>query len=95
MKLLIQKFYIKFTIFLLLSLCFFTTLNAEQKNQELEFDLGFTRTKELNLWPILSYYFAKDSTEAKVNVAFSLYNYHRDDKKNFYKNRLIPLYWKK
>ncbi|MCK4957698.1 MAG: hypothetical protein KAS49_08675, partial [Candidatus Cloacimonetes bacterium] len=79
--------------FLAVFLIIVSSLCAEKNSEKLSFDFGITRIKKINLWPIVSYYESSDTTEVKVDLAFSLFRYNLDRKINRQYSHLIPIYW--
>jgi hypothetical protein len=78
----------RFMFFLTLS-CF-VNINAQIDTSKMSFDFGWTRNKNVYLWPIFKK--TVDSTSKEIQVLFPVYKYRRFDNNTTKNIRLLPFY---
>ncbi len=83
-------------IFIFLTLIFISQFSAAQKDtSDMQLDIGWTRDKNINLWPILKY--KQDTTVGylRTDIFFSIYRFGRNGENNEKYSHFYPLWRKK
>ncbi len=82
-------------LFLLLSTFIILTAKAQNDSSDMKLDIGWTRDKNMNLWPIVKY--KKDTSIGfvKTDILFSIYSYSRNRELKEKYSHFYPLWRKK
>ena len=84
----------KYLLLTLFSISIITDLKAQKDTaaNKLSLDIGWTRGKDINLWPILKR--SKTKEETDLQVFFTIYRKHMYLGKHQKHTHLFPVYWK-
>ena len=70
---------------------FITFAQTDSTKKDLRFDLGITRDRNINLWPIFKRTFS--SSETDKQILFPIYRSYQNLKLKEKRSHLLPLYW--
>ena len=65
---------------------------SDSVNQELKFDFGLTRDRNINMWPVLRYYRTENDSVKNLDLFFPVFRYKNDKYEPLKKLHILPLF---